>query len=137
MRDINDRDVRMDFQNHTLQRADQMVVRSVIRRQRNNRVGQWSLSAWAFCDVARVTPKSHLFTLMEHSARVKNPAHHCCAIANELTRHRNRLNMLSGPQPWRAAAESWPSSSRCEHAAFPPPISQVQWPQSGRRTMAV
>jgi hypothetical protein len=29
-----------------------VVVCSVVRRQGNNRVGQWSLSAWAFSDVA-------------------------------------------------------------------------------------
>ena len=48
MRDVDDRDIRINFEDHALQRADQMVVRSVVRSQRNNLVCQWSLSAWAF-----------------------------------------------------------------------------------------
>jgi len=33
--------VRIDFQDDALERANQVVVRSVIRRERNNCVGQW------------------------------------------------------------------------------------------------
>ena len=83
MCDVNDRDIGIDLQDHTLQRADQMVVGAVVRRQRNNRVSQWSLSAWAFCEVARLAgAKSHIFTLKDGFGRVKNPTRKCCAIAN-------------------------------------------------------
>ena len=52
MCDVNDRHIRINLQDHAFQRADQMVVRSVVRRQRNDLVCQWSLSAWAFLQSA-------------------------------------------------------------------------------------
>ena len=43
--DVHDRRIRIDFQNDALQRADQMVVGAVVRRQRDDRVGQEVLSS--------------------------------------------------------------------------------------------
>src|SRR5579872_2591018 len=116
MCDVNDRHIRINLQDHAFQRADQMVVRSVVRRQGNDLVSQWSLSAWAFCDSPRiVTQKSHIFTLKDECERVKNAARGCCAIANAFHRCRflvaadvsAKLERAMGIEP---TSEAWEAS---------------------------
>src|SRR5207248_7897625 len=63
VRDVHDGRIRIDLQNDALQRANQVVVDAVVRRQGNDRVGQGALSsakvvrlalakrAWRVCGV--------------------------------------------------------------------------------------
>ena len=78
VRDVDNRDIRINLQDHAFQRPDQVVVRSVVRRQRNNLVSQWSLSAWAFCknraplgaEIAYLQAKGPLAEGQQSSARL-------------------------------------------------------------------
>src|SRR5436309_9216284 len=45
VRDVHDGYVGIDLQDYAFQRADQMVVGAVVSRERDDRVGQWILSA--------------------------------------------------------------------------------------------
>src|ERR1700730_9039958 len=49
VRDVHDGYVGIDLQNYALQRSDQMVVGSVVSCERDDRVGQWILSARIIC----------------------------------------------------------------------------------------
>src|SRR5579859_698166 len=45
VRDVHNRHIRIDLQDYALQRADQVIVRAVVRRQCDDRVGQGALSS--------------------------------------------------------------------------------------------
>src|ERR1700720_1499697 len=87
VRDIDDRYVRIDFENDALQCAHQMIVGSVVRGEGDDWVRQWILRARVISAKVRRRsgkPPRTPFTLTNAHPAVKKRTQACCAIANAM-----------------------------------------------------